>query len=160
MITYPTFVKLSVVTIVAMVISTGAMRMQRDDARLELSEYKAQVATATAKAQADARAAEQAMQTQVERLTHAHAKKEVDLVQRAAAASRTAERLLDTIAYLNAGEASTDPDIAPIFEQARTARHLLGTCAERYASVAADADQLAHQVSGLQAFVGAVCKSP
>lgn len=144
--------KLAAVAILSLLIAAITMRIQRDDARTELATYRAEVATATAQAQAQARATEKNMQTQLERLTHENKKREKKLSDSAAAANSTAQRLRDTINTINAREASTDPGITRILEQANTARNLLGACAERYTSVAAEADRLVNQVNGLQSF--------
>lgn len=155
MIPYPTFAKLSLTFGLALLLAAIGMRSQRDAARTELANYRAQVATATAQAEAANRATEQSMVKSVERLTHAHAKTEQTLVLRADDAGRAAERLRGTIATLNARETPASPELAALTVEARTARDLLGACTEEYRSVAADTDQLSNQVTGLQAYAGA-----
>lgn len=76
-----------------------------------------------------------------------------------------AQRVLHTtIASLRAdlhaaGRATgTAPATAAALERARAAAELLGQCAGRYTGVAADADRLAAQVTGLQQYVAGVCQ--
>ena len=148
--------KLCLAVMAALVIAAVTMRLQRDQARTEFATYRAQVATTNAKAEAAHRATERAMAKDVEWITREHAKTEQNLTLRAVDAGRAVERLRSTIATLNASAPPSSPELAAITFEARTAHDLLGTCSAEYRGVAADADQLSAQVTGLQAFVVAV----
>ncbi|MEO8296331.1 MAG: hypothetical protein ABI574_00845 [Burkholderiales bacterium] len=76
---------------------------------------------------------------------------------RAARAERANAGLLHEIARLNSRPAPEDPRAAAIAGEAAAARELLGTCAERHRTVAAAADILRDQVTGLQQFATQVC---
>lgn len=152
--------KLWATLILTLLIAAGAMRLQRDQARTELAEARAQVAQATQQAEAQARALETAKRHQADRIAHEDQTKAQAAQHAADAAARAADSLHDGIASLDAGPAPTDPTTAHHAEQARTARELLATCADRYTGVAADADRLAIQVTGLQAFARDVCGAP
>ena len=127
--------------------------------KAEFSTYKAQVAENTRKAESEARAKEQKLQRDVERIADEAAKKQVVLDGRVAAAIRSAVELRDTIGQLNSRPAPADPSIAAIAREASTARQLLGACSEEYRSVAQGADELRDQVTGLQQYVASVCKN-
>lgn len=141
----------------ALLIAAGAMRVQRDNARAELAETRAQVAQATQQAEAQARALETAKRQQADRIAHENQTKAQAAQHAADAAAHAADSLRDGITALDASPAPADPGAAHHAEQARTARELLATCADRYTGVAADADRLAIQVTGLQAFARDVC---
>lgn len=68
---------------------------------------------------------------------------------RAAHAERTAAGLRDTITRLNARPVPADPVAAGHAREASEARELLGACTAEYRSLAAEADQLRDQVTGL-----------
>ncbi|MDZ7920739.1 hypothetical protein [Rhodoferax sp.] len=76
-----------------------------------------------------------------------------------AAATRIGS-LLDTIEALNRrdmSEAAANPGAAGIAQSATTARELFGSCAAAHSGLAAEADRLRDQVSGLQDFALNVC---
>lgn len=127
-------------------------------AKMELANYKTEVAENTRKAEAEVRAKEQAMQKQTERIAHEAAKKQTVLVARAADADRAAGSLRDEIARLNARPAPADPELAAFAREASVARELLGACTAQYRGVAQAADELRDQVSGLQDYAANVCK--
>lgn len=82
---------------------------------------------------------------------------------RDAAAAHERGRLLDTIATLNRRPLPPTCDaacVATLAREAATGRELLGSCATRYQSVAAAADELRDQVIGLQADAADVCRAP
>lgn len=66
--------KLSAVLGVGLLIAAGAMRVQRDEARTALADYRAQVAQATARAEAKDRAQENELRGQAEQLRTAFEK--------------------------------------------------------------------------------------
>jgi hypothetical protein len=149
--------KLWMTACITLLLGCLGMRSQRDEARAELAGFGEQVATAQAMAEAHARAQETQMRQDADKVNHETATRLQAATRSAADAHRTADSLRATLASLNAGQAPTEPEAAGHAEQARTARDLLGACSGRYASVAADADQLAIQVSGLQEFARLVC---
>ena len=138
----------------------GWFYVAKVQAQGELATYRAEVAENTRKAEAEARAKEQQMQRQTERITHDQAKKQSELAARAADADRAADSLRDQIERLNARPAPSDPESAAVAGEARTARELLGACSDRYKDVARAADELRDQVTGLQDFAASVCKAP
>lgn len=75
---------------------------------------------------------------------------------RAVAAERAAVGLRDTIAMLNSRPAPSNPEAAGYADEARRSRELLGTCSTEYTGVAAQADELRDQVTGLQDWVSHV----
>ena len=81
---------------------------------------------------------------------------------RNAAATAERGRLLATIAALNRRQLPTSCDAAcatALAREAAAGRELLGSCATRYQSVAAAADELRDQVIGLQADALSVCRA-
>lgn len=115
-------------------------------------------AKALQKADAEARAREQIMRKEAERVANESEKNRQALVARAARAESAAAGLRDEIARLNARRVPADPGAAAAAGEARAARELLGSCADRYQGVARAADELRDQVNGLQKFVAAVCR--
>lgn len=124
----------------------------------DLAHYRADVAQNTQKAEAEARAKEQAMRNQVDRIAANAQKKQADLNARVDAASAAANSLRNDIERLNASGSAPDADPATLAGQARTARELLGACSEEYRGVARQADELRDQVTGLQDYATSVCK--
>lgn len=149
----------------------GAQRVRTEwqtaDARRRADELQAwaEAAQRQARAEAAAREEEQAKQIQAERIAREQAQREGALRAALGRADARNRSLLDTIAQLNA-QLDTDANDVPgtgpgagaaaLADAARTARDLLGNCSRRYAAVAADADRLAIQVTGLQDFVRTV----
>lgn len=135
-----------------------------DNTRLQ-REKTAQAAASAARllAEQKERAKEQAHQQTAERIAHETAQREEVLRTAVASADARNHSLLRTIDQLNKrqpatggtdmpGTGPTGPTAACIGE-ATTARQLLGHCSERYAGVAADAEQLRNQVVGLQDWI-------
>jgi len=84
-----------------------------------------------------------------------------DKRDRASATQR--DGMLATIAALNRRqlpEACDAACVAALAREATTGRELLGRCTARYQSVAAGADELRDQVSGLQTDATSVCRTP
>lgn len=94
-----------------------------------------------------------------ERAAHEQAKREKATLARAAAAERAAAGLRDEIAALNARPVPTNPELAALAREARTARDLLGGCGQAYQRVDKRAQELGDQVSGLQDFVSTICRA-
>lgn len=138
----------------------GAQTVRLAWVQSAFASYKAEVAENTQRAEAEARAKEQAMRKQADRISNDQAKKQEELAAAAARADATAASLRDEIERLNASPAPTDPRAAALAREATTARKLLGACAERYRGVAKGADDLRGQVSGLQDYATSVCKQP
>lgn len=143
----------------ALALFGGTNYVRMKSAQSELASYRSQVAKNTRKAEAEARAKEQDMQRQNERIAHEAARNQTVLAARVATATVAAGQLRNDIDRLNASAAPTNPDAAAIAFQARAARELLGACTEEYRSVAQHADELRDQVSGLQDFTKTVCKA-
>ncbi|WP_343590152.1 DUF2514 domain-containing protein [Paracidovorax wautersii] len=150
----------------------GADRVQtawdKDTARRDKADADARAAAASQQAELEriARAAESAKQQEAERIARDQAQREGALRQSLALATTRNRGLLDTIAALNARDSAQLPGTAPdagaaaLAVAARTARELLGQCSSRYTAVAADADRLANQVTGLQDFVLSTSSAP
>lgn len=138
---------------------TGVSYVRMTHAKAELAEYRTVVAENTRQAEAAARAKEQAMRNQVDRIANNAAKNQTVLAARVATTQLIAGQLRDDIERLNARPAPTDAESAAIAGEARTARKLLGACAEEYRSVAQAADELRDQVTGLQDYATSVCKN-
>lgn len=137
---------------------SGFFYVRMNWAITDLAQYRADVAQNTQKAEAEARAKEQTMRNQVERIAKNAANQQAELATRVAGTSATAASLRDDIARLNAGGTATSTDATTLAGQARTARELLGACTEEYRGVAQRADELRDQVTGLQDYATSVCK--
>ena len=151
----------------------GALRVQTlwdtAEARRKADEKEAALRAMAqqAQAQAQVRAQEQAKQQEAERIAREQAQREQQLQGALAAATTSNRSLHTTIAQLNANAAaladvpgtSTGACAAPGSDAAATARELLGACSQRYAAVAAAADQLGGQVTGLQDYVRATAQA-
>ena len=138
-------------------LAAGLQTVRLSDTKAQFAQYRAEVAENTRKAEAEARAKEQAMRTDMEKIANEHEQKETELASRARRAESAADRLRLDIERLNAGAMPADPAAAAIVQQARSARELLGACATEYRSVAEGAEQLRIQLSGLQGYVSKVC---
>jgi hypothetical protein len=138
-------------------VAAGAARVQA-----AWDEAAAAAAAQRSQAEAQARADELIQARNAERIADEHARREVDLQARAARADARLRSLLDTIHGLAARPddlpaAGAHAGAAAGAGDAAIARQLLGACAGRYAAVAADADRLRAQVTGLQRFVATAC---
>ncbi|MDF1486716.1 DUF2514 domain-containing protein [Ramlibacter sp. H39-3-26] len=131
----------------------------------ELMQAEAEAGRRRALAETLAREDEQAKQIQAERIAREQAQREGALRAAVGRADARNRSLFDTIAELNAQLAHGGNDMpgtikiadtSTIVDAARTARELLASCSSRYAAVAAEADRLGNQVSGLQDFVRTV----
>ena len=137
---------------------------EADNTRLQLEKANQAKAAATRLLEEQkARDQEQARQKTAERIAHETAQREESLRTAVARVDARNRSLLSTIDQLNKlqpatsgadmpGTASQSQAAAWIGE-ATTARQLLGRCSERYAGVAADAEQLRSQVIGLQDWI-------
>lgn len=97
-----------------------------------------------------------------ERISDEQAQREAAREQRIAAGNAVADSLRSTIDRLNRRDLSTaggDPQSVALAEEAATARQLFGSCTERYRGLAAVADGLRDQVSGLQDDAMFVCRA-
>lgn len=98
-----------------------------------------------------------------ERTAHEDAQREAARRVRDAAAVAAVRSLHDEIARLNSAPdpyRAGDAGLAACAGEARTARELFGESAGAYQELAAEADGLRDQVSGLQDFVRRVCRAP
>lgn len=97
-----------------------------------------------------------------ERNADEQARRDVLRATRDARAAVELGGLRATIAHLDRRELPAAGDaagLAALAGEAATGRELLGQCAQRYRKVAADADELRDQVSGLQADAIDVCRA-
>ncbi len=129
--------------------------------RAAWSEERAALATQYAAAQKAARDEEKRRADEAQRIVDDLGKAQAATAVRAVRAERAADGLRDTIAALNARplpDAPSCPAAAGHAREATVARELLGACAEEYRGVAAEADRLRDQVTGLQGWVDAIEK--
>lgn len=125
----------------------------------EQAQAEAQVAQERADLERQARQQEQVKQREAERIAREQANREAALRTAVSAADARNRSLHTTIAQLNAdatarlsGTAASTCTASDI-DAAATARNALGQCSSRYAAVAATADQLSVQVTGLLDFI-------
>lgn len=144
---------------IAVAVVAALVAWQAQDWRFSAKIAKLQEAHAVSlqKAEKTARQAERDMQTQVERIANEADRKQANQAARAAAAERTAGKLRDEIARLNARAAPAGSEAAAYAGEASVARELLGSCSERYRAMAQEADRIRDQVIGLQDYVKSVC---
>lgn len=119
-------------------------------------------AEAARKREAAERTKEQTRQQEADRIANEQAQKDRARDARDQRAAVTTRSLRATIDELNRqleglSGTSTDPERASLVNGTRVARELLGSCAERYREVAADADRYRDQVGGLQSFAKHAC---
>jgi hypothetical protein len=131
----------------------GAWKLQG----LRHAEQARERAEAQARAERQARADEMVKINNAERIAHEDHRRTQRTLGRALAAERAAAGLREQIAELNARELPTNPELAAAAGEARTARDLLGRCAEAYRRVDGRAQALGDQVTGLQDFARDVC---
>ncbi len=130
-------------------------------------EAAARAATEQAEAERLARTAEQAKQKEAERIANDQSEREATLRASLGRAESRNRGLLDTINELNVlTSARAAADVSGTAQntgttgfahEATAARVVLGSCSQRYTTVAAEAEGLRVQVIGLQAFVTDVC---
>jgi colicin import membrane protein len=121
-----------------------------------------QDAEADRQREAAERTKEQTRQQEADRIANDQAQKEREQDARNQRAAATTRSLRATIDELNRqleglSGLGADPERAALADGARVARELLGSCAERYREVAADADRYRDQVGGLQSFAKHAC---
>lgn len=129
----------------------GAARVQA-----EWTAEKLVISEQRVKDEQAARAEEQRRAKAVQAVVDEMAGREAVSRDRAARAERTVVGLRDEIARLNGRAAPSDPGAAGFAHEARVARELLGSCTKEYGSVAAAADQLRDQVTGLQGWARSI----
>lgn len=135
---------------------SGTNYVRMEHAQSALEEYKLEVAQNTQKAESAARAKEEEMNKQNEKVTQDAQKRETVLISRINSANTAVVGLRDEITRLNARTAPTDSVSLAYFNEARTARELLGACTKEYQSVAKDADGFRDQIIGLQDYISRV----
>ena len=136
----------------------GVQTVRYNSLNAEYKKHNFNVVQATLTAQNEARAKEQALRQQVERIA-VNAQERQDLfASRTANAVAALAGLRDTITRLDAGAKPSDSVAAAFAHEARTARELLGTCATEYRGVAEGADALRDQVTALQEYAASVSK--
>lgn len=139
--------------VAALAILAGITTLQANFARTELANLKAEVATATQKAERGERTKEQDRQTQANRVANDDLKRQTTRQGSADSLDRATDSLRNTIAAANARAASEGANAAASAQEASTARDLLGQCSVEYSNVAKVTDQLSDQVTGLQDFI-------
>lgn len=135
----------------------GWSHLQTEVAKRELATYKAEVAENTRRAEAEARAKEQRLQRENERIANEASKRERRLASNAATSQLAVGSLRDEVARLNARPMPSDPGAAAESREAAVAREQLGKCATQYQAVARGSDEFRDQVIGLQDWVSQVC---
>lgn len=153
----PPWVMLAALGLLTSLLGVQTVRLSWVEA--EFATYKADVAENTRKAEVKARAKEKSMRDSADKVANEQAQKQADLEARATHADAVADGLRNEIERLNASAAPSDPAAAALAGQARTARKLLGACANEYRAMAKHADELRDQVSGLQGYATTVCKN-
>ena len=146
--------------VAALVILAGIATLQANHARTELANLKAELATATQKADREQRDKEQALQTQADRVAHDDQTRNTQRLTTAADLDFAALSLRGAIDSANARAAREATDVATLIADATIAREILGQCSERYSVVAKAADQLSDQVTGLLDFIETATESP
>lgn len=149
---------LSLIVVTALVALSGWLYVGREHVREEFATYKAQSAQARLQAEQRARDTEHKLRTEVERIARNEESKRKVLSDRVARLDAVNGRLRDEIARLNGRPVPADPAAAAYAREASVARELLGTCSAEYRDVAAQADGLRDQVSGLLDYVKSVLK--
>jgi hypothetical protein len=120
------------------------------------AEWDKQIAVQTQErlaAEQSARKEEQRRAEESRRVVDELAQREAVSRTRAAAAERTVVSLRNEVARLNARPAPGNAEAAGYANEARVARELLGACGKEYGDLAAEADGLRDQVTGLQDWV-------
>lgn len=144
---YPTIGLITVLGIFA-----GIQTYRLAEVKSEFSGYKAEVATASLKAEQDARKVESELRQTVDRIATNAAQRQKLQAARAADVSRALDGLRKYIDQQNSGNLPGDPAAASHEHDASAARELLGACAAEYRNVAEDADRLKDQVTTLQEY--------
>lgn len=109
------------------------------------------------------RTKENIRRTHTERIAHENDQLRQALDERSRTAVAAERSLHTTIAALRSqlhaatSASGIDAHTAASIERASTTAELLGACAGRYGAVAADADRLAVQVTGLQDWIRHIC---
>ena len=117
---------------------------------------RATLAQQRANAERLARDEENRRAKEAQRILEEQGFREAALRARAASAERAVVSLRDEIARLNGRAVPADPVAAGFAHEARVARELLGSCTKEYQGLAAEADGLRDQVTGLQQWVSRV----
>lgn len=128
-------------------------QLGQDSVRTQWSAERAEQAQQQATLVETYRLRERAAAKQAERIDREDFDKRNAALASAATARAAADGLRADIGALNASVPATATELAASLGQARAARDALGQCADRYSGVAAVADALAIQVTGLQDFV-------
>lgn len=155
---YATQVWFKVATIAAIVLAIGLAGYNLGVSRVQ-AKWDQEVAVQTKErlaAEQAARTEEQRRVKEAQRVVDGSIEREAASLVRAARAERTVVSLRNDIARLNTRPAPSNAEATGYADEARTARELLGTCAKEYGSLAAEADGLRNQVTGLQQWVSHV----
>jgi len=138
--------------VAALLIFSGVFYVRMNKAVTGLATYKLEVAENTRKAEAAARRRERELQQNVDKIARELQTRETEHAASVASSHNVTNRLRNEITRLNARPVPANPELAACFREARTARELLGTCAERYRELAEEADGIRIQLTGFQEF--------
>ena len=142
--------------LIILVSFSGLTYTRLEKVKIDFSQYKLVVAENTAKAESLARNKEQELQAKIDMEAQDANKRENKLKEIIANSNNSVVSLRDTIERLNASPVSSDSSPAKFWDEARTARQLLGSCASKYRQLAEDADGLRDQVITLQQYASSV----
>ena len=143
-----------IAVIVALVAGYGfGNKAGADRIRAQWSAERQALADQRAEDEKAARAEEKRRAEQAQAVIEEQARREALARDRVVRAERTVVGLRDEIARLNARPAPDDTKAAGFAHEARVARELLGACTKEYGDLAAAADGLRDQVTGLQQWV-------
>lgn len=146
------------IALAVLLAALGWSRIELASARQEHATYRAEVAENTRQAEAAARATEQRMQRENERIANEASMRERRLAANVATSRVATDSLREHVERLNARPAPADSGAAAYAGEAAAARELLGACAAEYRAVAEGADGLRDQVMGLQEWVEKICR--
>ncbi len=143
-----------IAVIVALVTGYGfGSKAGADRIRAQWNAERQVLAEQNAAAEKAARAEENRRADEAQAVIEEQARRETLSRDRAARAERTVVGLRNEVARLNARPAPSDAQAAGFAHEARVARELLGACTKEYGDLAAAADGLRDQVTGLQQWV-------
>lgn len=148
--------KVAAVALIVLAIFAGGYHL---GAKVTKADWDKQIAVQTQErlaAEQSARKEEQRRAEESRRVVDELAQREAVSRTRAVAAERANVSLRNEITRLNARPAPSNAEAAGYAHEASTARELLGVCGKEYRDLAAEADGLRDQITGLQDWVGHV----
>lgn len=146
-----------IAVIVALVAGYGfGNKAGADRIRAQWNAERQAVAEQRVKDEQAARAEEKRRATEAQAVIEDHVHREALARDRAVRAERTVVSLRDEVTRLNSRAVPIDSQAAGFAHEARVARELLGACTKEYVDLAAEADRVRDQVTGLQQWVSHV----